>query len=416
MPSQLFDHPYDTYDTYDTPPNEPPRREGPPAPPGPAGRPPRRRGVVLLAVVASVFGGLFATGALLTTGALHTGGKTTTVIEPTKTVSTSSTSSTSGGSSTGLTPAQLYAGSAAGVVDITSKSVSSTGDSPFSPGGSGESTATGTGSVLDSQGRILTAQHVVSGASSITVTFQDGTTRTAKVLGEDSATDVAVIKVDPAGLTLHPLPLGNSASLSVGDTTMIIGDPFAYRRSLSTGVVSGLDRTIEAPNGFTVAHAIQTDASMNPGNSGGPVFDGNGRVIGIADQIATGGSGVKSSTGVGFAVPIDIVRSELSQLESGAKVTHAYLGVSTADATSSSGGVLVQSVRAGSPAEQAGLRTGDVVTSIAGKKVTGSNDLVAAIDAHKPGETVDLVVQRGGQTMTLHATLAAQPQQTTTGG
>ena len=199
------------------------------------------------------------------------------------------------------------------MVDITSRGISSSGDgaSPFGGPSQSGSTATGTGFVVDGKGHIVTAAHVVDGASSISVKFQDGTTRTAKVLGTDNATDVAVLSVDPSGLTLHPLALGSSASLSIGDEVAAIGDPFTYDRSLSTGVVSGLDRTISAPNGFTVAHAIQTDAALNPGNSGGPVLDASGRVIGIVDQIATNGSS-ETSSGVGFAVPIDLVRSELS--------------------------------------------------------------------------------------------------------
>ena len=178
------------------------------------------------------------------------------------------------------------------------------GGSPFG-GPSQSATATGTGFVVDGKGHIVTAAHVVEGASSISVKFQDGTTRTAKVLGTDEATDVAVLSVDPSGLTLHPLALGSSASLAIGDQVAAIGDPFTYQRSLSTGVVSGLDRTISAPNGFTVAHAIQTDAALNPGNSGGPVLDAGGQVIGIVDQIATNGSS-QTSSGVGFAVPIDL--------------------------------------------------------------------------------------------------------------
>ena len=200
------------------------------------------------------------------------------------------------------------------------------------------STATGTGFVVDGKGHIVTAAHVVEGASSISVKFQDGTTRTAKVLGTDEATDVAVLSVDPSGLTLHPLALGSSASLAIGDEVAAIGDPFTYDRSLSTGVVSGLDRTISAPNGFTVAHAIQTDAALNPGNSGGPVLDASGRVIGIVDQIATNGSS-QTSSGVGFAVPIDLVRSELSTARGRAdgaprlpRRQHLDLGTGTAGA------------------------------------------------------------------------------------
>ena len=250
-----------------------------------------------------------------------------------------------------------------------------------------QSTATGTGFVVDGKGNIVTAAHVVDGASSITVKFQDGTTRTAKLLGKDNATDVAVLSVDPSGLTLHPLALGSSASLDVGDQVAAIGDPFTYERSMSTGIVSGLDRTISAPNGFTVAHAIQTDAALNPGNSGGPVLDAAGKVIGIVDQIATNGSS-DTSSGVGFAVPIDLVKSELSQLEAGQTVSHAYLGVSTSTADTSTPGALVQSVTSGGPADDAGLRSGDIVTALGSTTIKGTNDLVAAIATHQPGDRV----------------------------
>jgi putative serine protease PepD len=247
------------------------------------------------------------------------------------------------------------------------------------------------------------------------VKFQDGTTRTAKVLGTDEATDVAVLSVDPSGLTLHPLALGSSASLSIGDQVAAIGDPFTYDRSLSTGVVSGLDRTISAPNGFTVAHAIQTDAALNPGNSGGPVLDTSGRVIGIVDQIATNGSS-QTSSGVGFAVPIDLVRSELSKLEAGQTVRHAYLGVSTSDLGTGTAGALIQSVTSSGPAAGAGLRSGDVVTRIGSATIKGTNDLVAAVAAHAPGDRVQVTVKRGSNTQTVTVTLGTQPTQAAQSG
>jgi putative serine protease PepD len=255
----------------------------------------------------------------------------------------------------------------------------------------------------------------VDGASSITVTFQDGTTRTAKVLGEDDATDVAVLEIDPSGLDLQPLELGSSASLDVGDPVAAIGDPYGYARSLSTGVVSGLDRTIEAPNGFTVAHAIQTDAALNPGNSGGPVLNADGQVVGIADQIATDGSS-ETSSGVGFAVPIDLVKSEIDQLEAGKSVSHAYLGVQTATASDGGAtGALVAAVTSGSPAADGGLRSGDVVTAIDATRIRNGNDLVAAIAAHDPGDEVTVTVRRGSDTHDVQVTLGTQPSQASSG-
>jgi putative serine protease PepD len=393
-----------------SPPSPPDDRE-PPAgpPPRPAARGPRRRAIALLVVLTAILGGGAGAGLVLATGA---GGGTTTTTVTQAASASSETSSTAGA----LNASTLYANTAAGVVDITSRGIASSsgGGSPFG-GPSQSSTATGTGFVVDGKGHIVTAAHVVQGASSITVKFQDGTTRTAKLLGTDEATDVAVLSVDASGLTLHPLALGSSAALGIGDQVAAIGDPFTYERSLSTGVVSGLDRTISAPNGFTVAHAIQTDAALNPGNSGGPVLDASGQVIGIVDQIATNGSS-DTSSGVGFAVPIDLVKSELGQLEAGKTVRHAYLGVATSTADSATPGALVQSVTSGGPAADAGLRSGDVVTSIGTSAIHGTNDLVAAIATHKPGDRVELTVRRGSQTVKLTATLGTQPTQATTSG
>jgi putative serine protease PepD len=383
---------------------------GPPPPPRRGAGGPRRSAIALLVALTAILGGGAGAGLVLLTGAGGDTATTTTVTQATSAAS-ERTSNTSA-----LDPRTLYASTAAGVVDITSRGITSSagGGSPFG-GPSQSATATGTGFVVDGKGHIVTAAHVVEGASSISVKFQDGTTRTAKVLGTDEATDVAVLSVDPSGLTLHPLALGSSASLAIGDQVAAIGDPFTYQRSLSTGVVSGLDRTISAPNGFTVAHAIQTDAALNPGNSGGPVLDAGGRVIGIVDQIATNGSS-QTSSGVGFAVPIDLVKHELSQLEAGKTVRHAYLGVATSTADSASPGALVQSVTKSGPAAGAGLRSGDVVTAIGSTAIRGTNDLVAAIAAHQPGDHVQLTVRRGAQTVTLTATLGTQPTQATSTG
>jgi putative serine protease PepD len=399
------------------PPVEPPDR-GDPGPP--AGPPPRRptasgftrRGLALLLALTAVVGGAAGAGIF----ALAGGGGGTTTTSVTNTVASPASDSSSSG---GLNARTLYASTAAGVVDITSRGVTDNSTSAFPFGGPSqqqESTATGTGFVVDAKGNIVTAAHVVNGASSITVTFQDGTTRKATLLGKDNATDVAVLKVDPSGLTLHPLALGSSANLDVGDSVAAIGDPFTYDRSISTGIVSGLDRTISAPNGFTVAHAIQTDAALNPGNSGGPVLDSSGKVIGIVDQIATNGSTSATSSGVGFAVPIDLVRAELSDLEAGRSVSHAFFGVNTSDATTTTPGALIQSVTSGGPADDAGIRSGDIVTAIGNAQIKGTNDLVAAIATHRSGDEVDVTVRRGSQTKKLTVTLGTQPTQAATNG
>jgi putative serine protease PepD len=412
MPNSLFD----------PPPVTPPRRDDP-APPPPPEEPPSprrtrsgysRRGTALLLALTAALGGAAGAGVYAIAGGNGTTSTTTTISEPA--ASTSAASDTSSGD--GLNARALYANAAPGVVDITSRGISepSQGSFPFGgPQQQQQATATGTGFVIDGKGDIVTAAHVVNGASSVTVTFQDGTTRKATVLGKDNATDVAVLKVDPAGMTLHPLPLGSSANLQVGDALAAIGDPFNYNRSISTGIVSGLDRTISAPNGFTVAHAIQTDAALNPGNSGGPVFDSSGKVIGIVDQIATNGSSNATSSGVGFAVPIDLIRSELSNLESGQPVRHAYMGVSTGSVGTTTSGALVGSVANGGPAADAGMRSGDVVTKIGNTTIKGSNDLVAAIATYKPGQKVQVTVRRGSQTKTLTITLGTQPTQATSG-
>jgi putative serine protease PepD len=311
----------------------------------------------------------------------------------------------------GLNAAALYASDAPGVVDITAHSTTTTAAGPFGLPRKAQTTDTGTGTVLDTQGRILTADHVIAGASSISVTLQNGDTRPAKLLGGDSATDSAVVAIDPSGTTLHPLPLGSLATLRIGDPIAVIGDPFSFQRSLSSGLISGLDRTIQAPNGFTIAHAVQTDAAMNPGNSGGPVLDARGRVIGVADQIATGNSGADSSTGVGFAVPIDIVKTVLPQLERGTTPAHAYLGVGAADATGTGGnaGALVQAVRSSGPAAAAGIRTGDVIVALGSAKITGVSDLVTATSTHRPGDRVTATVIRDGKRLSLPITLAKEP-------
>jgi putative serine protease PepD len=387
----------------DGPPGEPPSRRR-------TGFGPARRGLALLLALTAVVGGSAGAGIVLLTGAGD--GSTTTTITQSPT-----TAAASDRSSSGLDASALYSSTAAGVVDITSRGVADTsqGNSPFGAPQQQSSTATGTGFVVDGSGHIVTAAHVVDGASSITVTFQDGTTRKATLLGKDNATDVAVLSVDVSGLTLHPLALGSSASLQVGDSVAAIGDPFTYQRSMSTGIVSGLDRTISAPNGFTVAHAIQTDAALNPGNSGGPVLDESGKVIGIVDQIATNGSS-DTSSGVGFAVPIDLVKSELSSLEAGKSVSHAYLGVSTSTVSSSTTGALVGSVSSGGPAADAGLRAGDVITKLGSTTIKGSNDLVAAISTHKPGDHVTVTVRRGSSTTNLTLTLGTQPTQASSSG
>ncbi len=368
-------------------------------------RPFKRSASVIVASVVIAAGSV--TGLLSAVGVA--GGSTTTTV-------TVPLAQKSGGSSSAvpLNPSSLYQSAAPGVVAIQATGANSGSNGfPYTP--PGQSIATGTGIVIDTQGDILTASHVVAGVSSITVKFQNGTVRTATVLGTDTSDDVAVLHVKPVGLTLHPLALGSTASLAVGNSLAVIGNPFGYNRSLSTGVVSGLDRTIQAPNGFNIAHAVQTDAAVNPGNSGGPVLDAQGQVVGIVDQIATSGSNVDQGSGVGFAIPIDPVKAELPQLEAGKRVVHPYLGVGLQDASINQQGAQVQSVASGSPAAAAGLHNGDLITAFNSITVTGPSQLVADLAALKPGDKVTLTVTRGSSARTLTVTLGSQAGKATNG-
>jgi putative serine protease PepD len=309
----------------------------------------------------------------------------------------------------GLSVNQIVQRTQAGVVDIkVRQGASSTPDQFGNPQGGGngsgqESQAEGSGFVIDGQGHIVTNQHVVDGATSIQVTFKDGKTATAKVVGTDPSTDVAVIKVDVDQSELHPLAFADSKAVQVGDGVVAIGSPFGLEGTVTTGIVSALDRTIDAPNNFTITGAIQTDAAINHGNSGGPLLDAAGHVIGINSQIESDSGG---NDGIGFAVPSNAVQSVAQQLIQGGKVQHAYLGVQLSDG---SGGAAVAAVKSGGPAAGAGLRVGDVVTALDGKAVGGSDALVSAVDAHKPGDQVTLKVRRGGDTRDVHVTLGTRP-------
>jgi S1-C subfamily serine protease len=319
-----------------------------------------------------------------------------------------------------LTPHDIYTRDAPGVVFVTSTIVQKT-ESPFNLFGGGETQqkgqATGSGIVIDGNGTILTNWHVVENAIKVTVSLEKGKTVNAQVVGKDPSNDLAVLHVQPDGLSLHPLTLGNSSAAQVGDPVLAIGNPFDLERTLTTGVISALQREITAPNGFTIDNVLQTDAPINPGNSGGPLLDAAGRVIGINSQIETGGSG-GGSVGIGFAVPINTAKSEISQLEKGGTVRGAYIGLTslTIDGSLSAlnlpvqSGALVQAVQKGTPAEKAGIRGGtvsssteggqvavggDIITAIDGKAVASSEDLANDISAKKPGDTVTVGLLRG---------------------
>ena len=302
---------------------------------------------------------------------------------------------------------QLYKQDAPGVVDITveSSSGASTPGFPFGqPQGSQKQAAEGTGFEVDTKGNIVTAEHVVEGADSIKVRFEDGSTATAKLVGSDTSTDTAVIHVDVSASQLHPLALGNSSAVQPGQSAVAIGSPFGLAETMTAGIVSATNRTITAPNQFSITGAIQTDAAINHGNSGGPLIDAaTNTVIGINDQIE---SDSNDNAGVGFAVPIDASKTVAQTLIAGGTVKHAYIGVRIQSVT---GGARVTQVVAGSPAAKAGLKVGDVVTAFAGKTITSADELTAAVSAASAGQTVPVSVTRDGATKHLSVKLGVQP-------
>jgi putative serine protease PepD len=267
----------------------------------------------------------------------------------------------------------------------------------------GTSRAGGSGFVIDKQGHIVTNQHVVSGGGEIQVQFADGRKASAKLVGEDASSDIAVIRVSVPSSELEPLSVTDSSKVQVGDGVVAIGSPFGLAGTVTTGVVSALDRSIKAPNNYTITGTIQTDAPINPGNSGGPLLDSHGNVIGVNSQIDSNSG---QNSGVGFAVSSNTVSRTADALISGKKVPHAYMGVSLTDAA---GGAGVASVANGSPADDAGLRTGDVITAIDSKDVASSDDAVARIDASKPGDRLTVTLKRGSQSRQATVTLAERP-------
>jgi putative serine protease PepD len=283
-------------------------------------------------------------------------------------------------------------------VDATS----SGGSSPFPGNGSGGSSAEGTGFVYDTNGDIVTNAHVVDGASTVHVKFSDGSTYKATVVGTDTSTDISVLHVDAPASKLHPLTLADSTKVQVGDGVVAIGNPFGLDDTVTSGIVSAVNREIAAPDNTPIEGAIQTDAAINHGNSGGPLLDLHGDVIGITSQIQSDSGG---SDGVGFAVPSNTVEAIASQLIAKGKVQHALLGVTP---TTASGGVGVSSVESGSGAADAGLKVGDVITAVDGRTVTQAEQLRAIIAGHKPGDTLTLTIRRDGATKTVHATLGSR--------
>jgi putative serine protease PepD len=378
--------------------------------------------IVLSAVIAAaVVGAAVGAGTYAVVG----GSKTTTKVVARNAAPTSSTTSLTAQQQSELSVNQIYQQAGAGVVEIT---VTTQGSQQFPFGGGQSQTAQGSGFVYDKQGDIITDEHVVDGAQSVSVKFQNGATYKATVVGTDASTDLAVIKVNAPQSLLQPLTLADSSQVQVGDGVVAIGSPFGLENSVTTGIVSALHRDITAPNNFTITDTIQTDAAINHGNSGGVLLDLHGDVVGVTAQIDSESGG---NDGVGFAIPSNTVKSIVGQLISSGSVEHAYLGVhiqtvpsSAASTLNEAAGVAVKDVVAGSPAAKAGLHGststqvvngqsyptgGDVITKMNGKAVTSDEQLQNAVSSLKPGTKITLTVARGGSQRTIDVTLGRRP-------
>ena len=303
---------------------------------------------------------------------------------------------------TGLTVTEIYRRAYRGVVDIT---VGESSSFSFGRGGRQGGTGEGSGFVYDGKGDIVTNQHVVDGATSITVRFWNGASYKAHVVGTDPSTDLAVVKISAPGSLLHPLKLGDSSAIDVGAGVVAIGSPFGYAESVTSGIVSALHRTMTSPNSYTIANSIQTDAPINHGNSGGPLLNAQAEVIGVNAQIQSNSGG---SDGVGFAIPSNTVRSVAGDLVAGKVVKHAYLGVSLGDSTAQAGAVIGGLTTRG-PAASAKLHCGDVITRIDGQAIATYADLTSAIDSKKPGDSVQLTYKRNGKSHIARVTLGTRP-------
>src|SRR4051812_44601100 len=341
-----------------------------------------RKPVISLAAAAVIGGGAGA----VATHALHSTAAATpppTPAAPTYTVAAATTQ--------GLTPHQVYEQAKDSVAYITSN-ITQQGSGPF--GQTQQGTAAGSGFVVRSDGYVVTNDHVVADGTDVKVKIGDGRTLPARVVGTDPSTDLAVLKVNATGLTA--LTLANSGAVQVGDPVDAIGNPFGLDRTLTTGVISALQRQISSPNGFTIDNVLQTDAAINPGNSGGPLFNAAGQVVGVNSQIEStnsSSSGQAGNVGIGFAIPSNTVKTVVDQLRASGKVRHAYLGVSTQDNTAGAG-AQVAAITQGSPAADGGLMAGDIITSVGGKSVDDSTALSSIVDTHKVGDEVKVDLTR----------------------
>jgi putative serine protease PepD len=347
-----------------------------------------------LSLVAALVAGacIGAGGGAATYAALSSGDKTV--------VQVPAGNSDTAANRSGLSVRAIYELARKGVVEITA-----TEETEDVFGAPRSLQAGGSGFVYDTEGHVVTNQHVVDGAESVSVKFWNGKTYDARVVGTDPSTDLAVLEVDAPASELFPLALGDSTKLAVGDSVVAIGSPFGLEQTVTTGIVSALHRQMTSPNGFAIDDSIQTDAAINHGNSGGPLLNAQGKVIGVNTQIRSDSGG---NDGVGFAIPSSTIRSIVSQLVDSGNVEHAFLGIGLQDAPSTQGARVTQ-VRAGTPAEDAGLRVGDVITAVGDTRIDSADELRAAINARSPGDTVSISYTRGGERHSVDVKLTNRP-------
>jgi S1-C subfamily serine protease len=379
-------------------------------------------------VAAVLAAGLLGGGAALAIGSAVWDGGTTTVVQQTP-EGTGVAVADFADDESGGTIGEIYEDVSPGVVQITSEVVS---ESPF--GGAQRGESLGSGFVIDKQGHIVTNFHVVDGARQVYVNFSQDNRIEAEVVGADPSTDLALLKIDASERALTPLRLGDSEAVRVGDEVVAIGNPFGFSRTATAGIVSALQRQIEAPDRtFTIDKVIQTDAPINQGNSGGPLLNAAGEVIGVNTQIYTGGG--SGNVGIGFAVPSNTVREVVDDLMEDGRADHAYLGVTMSDISEElaeqfnlpANGALIAEVVPNGPADDAGLRGGDndvivngetytiggdVVTEADGQAIESADELRAIIAEKEPGDRLELQVQRDGETETVSVELGRRPTQT----
>ncbi len=387
---------------------------------------------------AAVLGAALALGGAALFGDL---GKTTTVREVEAASSAPSSVATTPGARTALSINDIYQRAAPGVVQVTSTTVVSVPADPFFGNPffpqQEQQQSLGSGFVVDKAGHVVTNYHVIEGAKQVRVSFSNGSSMKATVVGSDPSSDLAVLKIDASSRALTPLPLGNSDEMRVGDPVVAIGNPFGLDRTVTAGIVSAIQRAITAPNGYTIDHVIQTDAAINHGNSGGPLLNGRGQVIGVNSQIATGGSSTSGNVGIGFAIPSNTVKTVMAQLIREGHVDRAFIGISAVPITKNladvfrlpvSKGLLVQRVEPGSGAATAGLKAGTTSVVLAGESYNLGGDIIVAaggtpvatldqlrdiVAAKKPGDKLPLTIYRGDKKTSLDVKLGRQPASTT---